>query len=473
MPPASRGLQLALRHCSPYKPLRQFQTQSRVRSSYVPPTPRPIPKARPKASVWSRVQQLEMRQLWKELWRNFREARIWAPFRAISRQIHKIPAPYRRFIGNVLKFLPIISVAIIHFPYQVMHTNGSSMSPFLNPNNTPDLPETKDKLLIKKLGMENLGFFRMKYTPDGTIRRGEIVVFTTPHDPTKIAVKRVVGLPGDIVTPLSGFDGPSEVIVQYNHIWVEGDVDDREKSRDSNWYGQISQNLVIGRVVAVLEPWYSPRWLNIDEHNYPAKRKGRVANDAVAEAKLDIDQQAVRSVWTAADNKITVLLAQLRGAASRKTVVNMLMREQKARTKAARHYGDALDEAMRNDPNTRATAVEVVEAFAAVFEQAGLDVVLDEHQRLDLQPNMEARERMKEQVGRAGMMAKAEKELEEYDQWSWWNRYKPRAVLAGRLEKRKAEWEKEVKQLERRNASTRELENLEAGHLGAATGRRE
>jgi mitochondrial inner membrane protease subunit 2 len=432
---------------------------------------------------------LQIKQLWKQLRRNVREARIWAPFRAISRQIHRIPAPYRRFIGNVLKFLPIISVAIIHFPYQVMHTNGSSMSPFLNPNNTPDLPETKDKLLIKKIGLESVGFFRTKYRPDGGIRRGEIVVFTTPHDPTKIAVKRVIGLPGDIVTPLPGFDGPSEVVVQYNHIWVEGDVDDREKSRDSNWYGQISQNLVIGRVVAVLEPWYSPRWLNIDEHNYPAKRKGRVAIDAVAEAKLNLDQQAARSAWIAG-NQIPVFLAHLRGETSQRRLVNMLMREQKARAKAARNYGDALDEAMRNDPNTRALAVEVVEAFAAVFEKAGLDVVLDEHQRLDLQPNQEAWARMKERGKQSRFveeepeeqlkrrkqtfelrMAKVEKELEEYDQWNWWNRYKPKAVLAGKLEKRKAEFEREVKKLERKNASTRELENLQAGHLGGATGR--
>jgi hypothetical protein len=38
-------------------------------------------------------------------------------------------------------------------------------------------------------------------------------------------------------------------------VWLEGDAEDRDKSLDSNWFGPISRNLVIGRVACVLWPW--------------------------------------------------------------------------------------------------------------------------------------------------------------------------------------------------------------------------
>ena len=136
-------------------------------------------------------------------------------------------------------------------------------------------------------------------------QRGMIVVFRAPHDPTRITVKRIVALPGDIVTPLPGYTFPSStstsipatsssanattVTIPWNHLWVEGDVCSREASLDSNWYGPISQSLVIGRVTHVLQrPWMTPLRIDHGPSNgvslYPAEQSKRVQRDAVRTA---------------------------------------------------------------------------------------------------------------------------------------------------------------------------------------------
>lgn len=81
-------------------------------------------------------------------------------------------------------------------------------------------------------------------------------------------------------------------IVPFNHVWLEGDVEDPRKSLDSNAYGPVSISLISGRVVAVLSP--RMRWLNwtdweegkLDgdhksEANYRQNVRDRVLKEAV------------------------------------------------------------------------------------------------------------------------------------------------------------------------------------------------
>lgn len=75
----------------------------------------------------------------------------------------------------------------------------------------------------------------------------------SPANPSNIAIKRVVALPGDRVTTREPCPRPSQ-IVPYNHVWLEGDAEDPRKSLDSNTYGPVSINLITGSVVAVLYP---------------------------------------------------------------------------------------------------------------------------------------------------------------------------------------------------------------------------
>ncbi|KAK4103734.1 LexA/Signal peptidase [Parathielavia hyrcaniae] len=120
---------------------------------------------------------------------------------------------------------------------QVTFIRGPSMYPFLNPQYNESL--RKDLCLVWKL-----------YAQEG-LRRGMVVTFRNPYDPSKITIKRIVGLEGDVVKTRHPY--PYEyAAVPEGHVWVEGDG---EKSQDSNYYGPISARLVTGKVTHVLSPW--------------------------------------------------------------------------------------------------------------------------------------------------------------------------------------------------------------------------
>ena len=63
-------------------------------------------------------------------------------------------------------------------------------------------------------------------------------------------------------------------MIPYNHLWVEGDAGDPKKSIDSNTFGPISANLLVGRVLLKLPsltPWINgSRW---EDDNYPARNR--------------------------------------------------------------------------------------------------------------------------------------------------------------------------------------------------------
>jgi inner membrane protease subunit 1 len=84
-----------------------------------------------------------------------------------------------------------------------------------------------------------------------TLRRGQLVTFTSPLDPSRTVCKRLVGLPGDIVcVDPTGLKAPSSehVVVPRHHIWVMGD--NAAMSRDSRDYGPLHMSLLRGRIAA-------------------------------------------------------------------------------------------------------------------------------------------------------------------------------------------------------------------------------
>ena len=99
---------------------------------------------------------------------------------------------------------------------------GDSMSPTLSPDY--HATGTKDRVLFSK-------FF-----PTKDISRGDLVSFWKPHAPEELSVKRVVGLPGDIVYPDKRHP-TSEVKVPFGEVWLEGD--NRRKTMDSNDFGPV------------------------------------------------------------------------------------------------------------------------------------------------------------------------------------------------------------------------------------------
>jgi signal peptidase I len=60
-------------------------------------------------------------------------------------------------------------------------------------------------------------------------------VYTSPRNPSQLVVKRVIGLPGDVIQTLQYKD--QYVTVPDGHCWVEGD--NHGQSEDSNKYGPV------------------------------------------------------------------------------------------------------------------------------------------------------------------------------------------------------------------------------------------
>lgn len=167
---------------------------------------------------------------------------------------------------------PVAVVLILHnFVFQAYHVLGTSM--------VPTLHET-DYLIISKLGytqalVERTFGKNKQYIP----ARGQVVVFRYPKDPSKVFVKRVVGVPGDRVVikngsvtvfntanpdgfnPDTGYESKdvstlidTDEVVQDGNIFVMGDNRTPGGSYDSREWGELPSSYIIGNAVLRLLP---------------------------------------------------------------------------------------------------------------------------------------------------------------------------------------------------------------------------
>jgi len=93
------------------------------------------------------------------------------------------------------------------------------------------------------------------------LRRGDLVVATSPRDPTMTICKRILGMPGDVVCvdPMEKREDRKlgHVYVPEGHVWLVGD--NASMSRDSRTYGPVPVGLVRAKLRASLYPhftWY-------------------------------------------------------------------------------------------------------------------------------------------------------------------------------------------------------------------------
>ena len=148
----------------------------------------------------------------------------------------------------------VIAVVVILFLYQPVKVEGTSMMPALR---------DQERIFINK--------FVYKFGIS-EVSRGAMVVFWFPQDPTKSYIKRVIGVPGDLVQVDSGrvfVNGkpmeedyvPEEyrdrmstmpMRVPEDHYYVMGDH--RSSSNDSRAWGPVARKYIYGKAVFVYWP---------------------------------------------------------------------------------------------------------------------------------------------------------------------------------------------------------------------------
>jgi len=146
----------------------------------------------------------------------------------------------------------VIAALIIVFLYQPVKVEGTSMMPGLT---------DQERIFINKL------VYKFE-----DIQRGDVVVFWYPLDASKSYIKRVVGLPGEVVRISSGrvyindqvlnepylisdyLDQQSypAVLVEPDHYYVLGDH--RNSSNDSRTWGTVARRYIYGKAVLVYWP---------------------------------------------------------------------------------------------------------------------------------------------------------------------------------------------------------------------------
>ena len=175
--------------------------------------------------------------------------------------IEPMPAPEGKFaLGRILLdiletlVLSVLLFAGINYVSARIRVDGFSMEPSLH---------TGEFVIVNKLA----------YTL-GETRRGDVIVFQYPFDPRQEYIKRVIGLPGDIIRIENGrvyVNGQAlqedyiaappgynngDTTVPENSLFVLGD--NRNNSSDSHNWGSVPMEYVIGK--ASLVYWPPEQW---------------------------------------------------------------------------------------------------------------------------------------------------------------------------------------------------------------------
>lgn len=111
----------------------------------------------------------------------------------------------------------------------------------------------------------------------GSFQRGDVVVFHYPRNPQEDYIKRLIGLPGDVVSVGDGHVAVNNQILdepyisappQYTSSWTvpEGQLfvlgDNRNQSSDSHSWGFVPVQNVVGRALIIYWPLENLKILN-------------------------------------------------------------------------------------------------------------------------------------------------------------------------------------------------------------------
>lgn len=164
---------------------------------------------------------------------------------------------FKQEVFELVRFTLIVLAIVIPirvFIAQPFIVNGESMEPTL---------ASGDYLIIDEIS------YRTKEP-----KRGEVVVFRFPTEHRRFLIKRIVGLPGEIIS-ISGnkitITDTEGKVTQLNEDYLNGDFssygtwslgndeyfvmgDNREHSSDSRRWGVLSRELIVGKTFLRLFP---------------------------------------------------------------------------------------------------------------------------------------------------------------------------------------------------------------------------
>ena len=212
------------------------------------------------------------------------------------------PGAIRTLVEYSRSFFPVLLFVLIirSFIFEPFRIPSGSMMPTLLEG---------DFIFVKKFAYGlRLPVTETKFIETGSPKRGDVIVFRLPSDPSINYIKRVVGLPGDKIVyehqrlTINGktmdikmdaddsfnvpvytedLDGRVHDILVTNsqlsmrdgtyrvptgHYFVMGD--NRDRSRDSRFIGAIPEEFLVGEAVRIwmhFVPWNMPDWGRIGQ----------------------------------------------------------------------------------------------------------------------------------------------------------------------------------------------------------------
>ncbi|HSG59809.1 MAG TPA: signal peptidase I [Pseudomonadales bacterium] len=191
-------------------------------------------------------------------------------------------------------FTPVLAIVLVvrSFMYEPFQIPSTSMVPTL---------EVGDFILVNKYDYGlRLPVTGTKVWEVGEPQRGDVMVFFPPHKPTTYFIKRVIGVPGDVieyrdkVLYINGLQAEQTLLARlpvsqpeyslFEEQFAEGDAshkirtvdarrfrdnfrvdvrpghyfmmgDNRDNSSDSRVWGQVPESAIVGKAVAVWMHW--------------------------------------------------------------------------------------------------------------------------------------------------------------------------------------------------------------------------
>jgi len=169
------------------------------------------------------------------------------------------PQQQDSFVVEIFKFAVLALIIVVPFRLfiaQPFIVNGASMAPTF---------ETGEYLIVDQLS------YRFEEP-----QRGDVVIFKFPNDPSKYFIKRIVGLPGEVVQLANGVTtiknplNENEIVLDEQYLvmdktddhlsitlssdeyFVMGD--NRSASSDSRVWGPVPREMIVGRAFVRLLP---------------------------------------------------------------------------------------------------------------------------------------------------------------------------------------------------------------------------